>query len=143
MSVDAIAGGVIEGLLYSVNSARLKTQAQTCVEGEISKNANLLKNNDEFIQIPENNTILNVSEKKLYRLGYHFNKHGRAMGYSSKNEYDAGAREFIEKYKGSAEIYHGKWNSSRGLEGGRDQIIIRADGKQAIIDEQSGQIQEE
>ena len=131
MTTDAIAGGVAEGLLYMANSAATKNQAQPCAEGEISKNANLLKGNDDIIQI---------SDKKMYQLGYHFNQHGRAMGYSSKNEYDAGARDFIAKHKDSAEIYDGKWNASRGIEGGKKQIIIRAEGMQVIIDEQSGQI---
>ena len=47
MTTDAIAGGVAEGLLYMANSAATKNQAQPCAEGEISKNAKLVKNLDE------------------------------------------------------------------------------------------------
>ena len=82
---------------------------------------------------------IEVSSKKMYRDGYHYNKHGRSMGYTSKKDYEAGAREFIEKYKGSAEIYEGKWNGT-GVQNGETQIIIRKDGKQAIINKATGQI---
>ena len=46
---------------------------------------------------------INVSSKKMYKLGKHFNKHGHKMGYKSKREYEKGARKFIEKYIGNCE----------------------------------------
>lgn len=61
---------------------------------------------------------INVSDQKMYQLGQHYNKHGKSMGYGSKKAYDAGAREFIEKKSGTAEIYEGIWNNSRGKQGG-------------------------
>lgn len=76
----------------------------------------------------------------MYQLGQHYNKHGREMGYGSKKEYEQAAREFFEQYKNTAEIYVGKWNSSRGVEGGELQFIIREDGKQLIINKETGQI---
>ena len=62
------------------------------------------------------------------------------MGYESKKAYEAGARAFIADNKNTAEIYVGEWNSSRGVQAGQEQIIIRAEGKQAIINKTSGQI---
>lgn len=83
---------------------------------------------------------IEVSEQKMYQQGQHYNKHGKDMGYGSKKEYEAGAREFIAKNKDGAEIFEGEWNSSRGGQSGETQIIIRADGKQAIINKETGQI---
>lgn len=76
----------------------------------------------------------------MYKLGKHFNKHGHKMGYKSKREYEKGARKFIEKYKKKGEIYEGRWNSSRGYQKQENQIIIRAKGKQAIINKETSQI---
>ena len=83
---------------------------------------------------------LEVSEQKMYQQGQHYNKHGKDMGYGSKKDYEAGARDFIENNKSAADIFEGKWNSSRGGQSGETQIIIRADGKQAIINKATGQI---
>ncbi len=83
---------------------------------------------------------IKVSEQKMYQQGQHYNKHGRDMGFGGKKEYEAGARDFIEKSKSTAEIFEGKWNSSRGSQGGETQIIIRSEGKQAIINKETGQI---
>ena len=76
----------------------------------------------------------------MYQQGQHYNKHGRDMGFESKKEYEAGARDFIERNRNTAEIFEGKWNSSRGSQGGETQIIIRSEGKQAIINKETGQI---
>ncbi|XCP84988.1 hypothetical protein ABXS75_18485 [Roseburia hominis] len=83
---------------------------------------------------------LKISDQRMYQLGKHFNKHGRSMGFGSKKEYDAGARAFIEENKGTAEIFEGIWNSNRGDQGRQTQVIIRAGGKQAIINKSTGQI---
>ena len=42
---------------------------------------------------------IEVSERKMYQQGEHYNKHGRNMGYATKKEYEATARVFIEKTK--------------------------------------------
>ena len=81
-----------------------------------------------------------ISDQKMHQQGDHYNKHGRDMGYESKKAYEAGARAFIADNKNTAEIYVGEWNSSRGVQAGQEQIIIRAEGKQAIINKTSGQI---
>ena len=82
---------------------------------------------------------IDVSDKKMYQRGDHFNKHGRAMGYANQKEYEAGAREFINKYKYDGEIYEGKWTGS-GIFHKKTQICIRGDGKQVIISKETGQI---
>ncbi|RKM56054.1 hypothetical protein D6856_15060, partial [Butyrivibrio sp. XB500-5] len=83
---------------------------------------------------------IKVSEEKMYQLGKHFNKHGRDMGYAGKAEYEAAARKFFEKNKETAEIYEGIWNSSRGAQSGQVQIVVRQNGKQLIINKETGQI---
>jgi len=83
---------------------------------------------------------LEVSDQKMYQQGQHYNKHGKDMGYGSKKDYEAGARNFIKNNKSTADIFEGKWNSGRGGQSGETQIIIRADGKQAIINKETGQI---
>ncbi len=62
------------------------------------------------------------------------------MGYSGKKEYEQAARDFFEQNKDIAEIYEGIWNSSRGGQSGQTQIIVRQDGKQLIINKETGQI---
>lgn len=57
----------------------------------------------------------------------------------SKQKYEASARSFIGGNKNTDEIFEGKWNSSRGGQSGETQTIIRADGKQAIINKSTGQ----
>lgn len=81
-----------------------------------------------------------LSEQKMYQQGQHYNKHGRDMGYSSKKEYEQAARDFFEQNKNTSEIYEGVWNGSRGGQSGQQQIIMRQDGKQLIINKESGQI---
>ena len=76
----------------------------------------------------------------MYQQGDHFNKHGRDMGYTGKKDYEAGARKFIEDNRNTADIFEGVWNSSRGGQSGQTQIIIRSEGRQAIINKSTGQI---
>ena len=83
---------------------------------------------------------IEISEEKMYQQGQHYNKHGRDMGYSSKKEYGQAARCFFEQNKNTSEIYEGIWNNSRGGQSGQRQIILRKDGKQLIINKESGQI---
>ena len=37
-------------------------------------------------------------------------------------------------------IYEGKWNDSRGIQSNQVQLIIRYDGKQLIINKETGQL---
>ena len=83
---------------------------------------------------------MDISKGKMYQQGQHYNKHGRDMGYSSKAEYEKAVREFFEQNRNTSEIYEGVWNSSRGSQSGQRQIIMRQDGKQLIINKESGQI---
>ena len=83
---------------------------------------------------------IKVSGQKMYQQGDHFNKHGRDMGYTGKKDYEAGARKFIEDNRNTADIFEGVWNSSRGGQSGQTQIIIRSEGRQAIINKSTGQI---
>ncbi len=82
---------------------------------------------------------LSISGEKMHQLGSHFEKHGRGMGYASKNEYNQGAREFFEEHKTDADIFEAVYNG-RGAQNGRTQIIMRYDQKYLIIDKTSGQI---
>ena len=83
---------------------------------------------------------IEISQEKMYQQGQHYNKHGRDMGYSSKKEYEQAARDFFEQNKNTSEIYEGIWNNSRGGQSGQRQIIMRKDGRQLIINKQSGKI---
>ena len=83
---------------------------------------------------------IRISEKKMYQLGDHFNKHGREMGYSGKKEYEQAARAFFEQNKEICEIYEGVFNSAHGNQNSQAQYILRYDGKQLIINKQTGQI---
>lgn len=62
------------------------------------------------------------------------------MKIKKVNSEEAGARKFIKNNKNTAEIFEGKWNSSRGGQKGETQIIIRAGGKQVIMNKETGQI---
>ena len=62
------------------------------------------------------------------------------MGYLGKKEYEQAARSFFEQNKSSCEIYEGIFNNSRGNQSGQVQYILRQDGKQLIINKESGQI---
>ena len=82
-----------------------------------------------------------ISDKEMHKLGKHFHKHGRAMGYTTKKEYDAAAKEFVRKYQDhpKAKVFDGMW-SGGGKFGGGLQRIITYDGKTAIVDPPTGQI---
>ena len=81
-----------------------------------------------------------VSNQKMYQLGNHYNKHGKDMGYASKKEYEQAARIFLQKYLKDAEVFEGTYNSGHGKNAGIRQIIVRYNGKQLIINKESGQI---
>ncbi len=85
-------------------------------------------------------TAIHISEQRMFRLGSHFRKHGRDMGYASKKEYEAAARDFYKDNLDTAEIYQGYWGDPHLESIEKDQLIIRADGKQLIIGKRSGQI---
>ena len=99
-----------------------------------------LKENKETGKTTYGDSI-NISSEKMYQQGQHYNKHGRSMGYNSKAEYDAAAKEFVNMYKGDSksEIFEGVWNG-KGQLNGTTQIVIRNGGKQVIIDKSTGQI---
>lgn len=83
---------------------------------------------------------IELSPKQMYLLGKHFNKHGREMGYHSKKEYDAAARAFVERNKDTATMYEGRWTDSSGKESQQRQIIIQAEGCQAVINRKTMQL---
>jgi hypothetical protein len=83
---------------------------------------------------------IQLSSKKMYQLGDHFNEHGKSMGYKTKKAYEAGARAFVKKHKTTAKIWEGKRNSGRGVQNDQLQIIMRANGKQAIINQKTSQL---
>ena len=82
---------------------------------------------------------IKISDKKMYQVGSHYNKHGRQMGYSSKKEYEQAARDFFENNKSTCEIYEGIYNDPHGGPE-NPQYILRQDGRQLIIDKETGQI---
>ena len=83
---------------------------------------------------------IDISDKKMYQLGNHYNKHGRLMGFSDKVEYELAARDFFYNNQNIPEIYRGNWNNSRGNQSGQVQLIIRHNGMQLIINQETGQI---
>lgn len=81
-----------------------------------------------------------ISEQKKYQIGNHYNKHGKDMGFASKKEYAQAAKIFLQKYLKDAEVFEGTYNSGHGRNAGIRQIIVRYNGKQLIINKESGQI---
>lgn len=63
------------------------------------------------------------------------------MGYKSKTEYDAAAKEFANLYQNnpSANIYEGIWNG-HGQLNGTIQRIINFNNQTVIMDKAAGQI---
>lgn len=85
---------------------------------------------------------IKLSSKSMHQLGDHFNKHGKEMGYKSKKAYEKGARQFVKKVSKSSktQVFEGEWNGRGKTTSGRLQIILRYQGKQAIIDKKTGQL---
>ena len=85
--------------------------------------------------------IFKISGSKMYQDGKHYNKHGREMGYSSKNEYNNAAKNFAIKYQNhpDAKIYEGVWNG-KGVFHEQVQRIITYGNMTVIIDPKTGQI---
>jgi len=81
------------------------------------------------------------AEKKMHQLGDHFNKHGRSMGYSSKNEYGDAALKFAQENckNPKAQIFEATWNGP-GNPGNRQQIAICFENKTIILNRITGQI---
>jgi len=81
-----------------------------------------------------------ISNQKMHQLGKHFNKHGRGMGYASKNEYDAAAKLFAKDMQldPNSVIYEGNWNGSGNT--GQLQRAITNGGQTVIINPATGQI---
>lgn len=110
------------------------------IKSGVSKVGKAIKNGIKKARKIKYGKSFELSKQKMYKQGYHFNKHGREMGYSSKKEYEKGARRFWKKNRFSAEIFEGKWNSSSGEQKGQIQVIIRSKGKQLIVNKETKQI---
>lgn len=102
---------------------------------------NDIKNGKIENEVIEYNDSFILSEKQMYQLGPHYNKHGKNMGFNSKKEYQSGAGEFFDKYiyDETSEIFEGKWNG-KGIMNNRIQIALQNDGKTLIIDKVTKQI---
>ncbi len=92
-----------------------------------------------------NSNKLNIkiqSNKEIYQLGKHFNKHGRAMGYASKSEYNSAALKFAETYSKNplAKIVEGTWNGTGDMTRNARQIAITFENRTVIIDKMTGQL---
>lgn len=57
---------------------------------------------------------INISDKEIHQVGKHLNKHGRDMGYSSKQEYHNAAKDFANKHQTNpqAKISEGYLNNA-------------------------------
>lgn len=62
------------------------------------------------------------------------------MGYTGKKEYEQATRDFFKENRDTCEIYEGIFNSAHGNQNTQAQYIFRSDGKQLIINKQTGQI---
>ena len=93
-----------------------------------------------LIQSDDSKIKINTT-KKMYQDGKHYNKHGRAMGYASKKEYDQAAKEFViaNMNNPDAKVYRGKWNGT-GVYKNEYQIIIIYNGRQVVLLEETGKV---
>ncbi|MEE3488753.1 MAG: hypothetical protein VZT48_11695 [Bulleidia sp.] len=84
---------------------------------------------------------IQISDKKMYKLGGHFNKHGRDMGFEDKKSYEEAARNFAIENQNNpdATIVEGVWGG-QGMLHGQTQRAITYDGKTVIISADTGQI---
>ncbi len=84
---------------------------------------------------------IKISDKKMYQLGKHYNKHGREMGFNSKSEYDSAAREFANtnQTNPNASIIQGNLNM-RDSTVGPLQRAVSIDGMTVVIDVSTGDI---
>ena len=82
------------------------------------------------------------AQKQMYQEGKHFNKHGRAMGYSSKKEYSDAALKFAQENSKNtnAQIFEGTWNGTGKVTAQTQQIAISCENKTVILNKLSGQI---
>lgn len=90
----------------------------------------------------KNNLDIKVkTDKDMHRLGNHFNKHGRGMGFASKKEYQRAAVDFAQKYRShsQARIMQGTWNGKGGYTGMK-QIAISFENKTVILCQETGQL---
>ena len=84
---------------------------------------------------------IKISDQKMHKDSTHFNKHGRAMGYQTKKEYETAVKYFARKYQDhpEAKVSEGRW-SGGGRFHTREQRIITYGNKTVIVDSQTGQI---
>ena len=138
VSVPAAASGIaIAGTGLAISGSALANMFDVRIQKSESSKGNGVEKNAGADNYGKS---MDISKGKMYQQGQHYNKHGRDMGYSSKAEYEKAVREFFEQNRNTSEIYEGVWNSSRGSQSGQRQIIMRQDGKQLIINKESGQI---
>ena len=144
---DAVDLSIAVEQIRAVALANVKDEAAE--ESEIADSGSVSGNNvnsdsnrddDESNDDDGNGKSIEISDQRMYQLGDHFNKHGREMGYTSKQEYEQAARDFFEANRESCEIYEGIFNSAHGNQNTQAQYILRCDGKQLIINKQTGQI---
>ena len=126
----AAAGGAalaLGGAMVVVSSSVIAIEWSALTAGSLSLSVSDHSSGSGEVEAGESESNygdqLEVSEQKMYQQGQHYNKHGKDMGYGSKKDYEAGARDFIENNKSTADIFEGKWNSSRGGQSGETQII--------------------
>ncbi|MFN6380388.1 MAG: hypothetical protein ACK4WD_14005 [Flavobacteriales bacterium] len=84
---------------------------------------------------------ITIANNKMFRLSYHYNKHGRGMGYSSQKEYQAAAQAHAKSAQESSKalIYEGVYNGG-GKTNGRVQRICIHDGKTSVFDKETVQL---
>jgi len=112
---------------------------------ETNKNSQNIENEQNSGNGGENNSKLDIKiqkDKEMYQLGKHFNKHGRAMGYGSKSEYNEAAFKFAEanSKNANATIFEGTWNGAGKITTQTRQICISFENKSVILDKLSGQV---
>lgn len=72
---------------------------------------------------------ITISNKEMHKAGYHLNKHGRGMGFESKKDYDAAAKEFAVKHQTNpqAKVIEGRLNTGNNTV--QYQRVITFEGK--------------
>ena len=137
MELGAIDGFMFTGIFAPIGAAGAVSRYAKNAEGFVSKGS---VSKVGYGVETSYEKLIEISDQKMYQVGEHFNKHGWEMGYLGKKEYAQAARNFFEQNKSSCEIYEGIFNNSRGNQSGQVQYILRQDGKQLIINKESGQI---
>jgi RHS repeat-associated protein len=82
-----------------------------------------------------------VSDARMWQVGKHFEKHGRMMGFESKQQYDSAAKIFARKYGNhpDAQVFEGVWGGKGQLAGSTQRVIVYR-GRSVILDTRTGQV---